>query len=120
MTDVPASRPMAPRRQQFIPALRFDVLTRLYDPVVAITSRERGFKRRLLEHARIKDGQSVLDLACGTGTLAIEVKAQVPKARVVAIDADPAILGRARRKAKEASAKIAPDQALSTEMPIQA
>ena len=111
---------MSTRSSQFIPALRYDVLTRLYDPVVAVTSRERGFKRRLLEHARIKDGQSVLDLACGTGTLAIEVKAQVPKARVVAIDADPAILGRARRKAKEAGVKIELDQGLSTEMPYEA
>src|SRR5438067_7459849 len=111
---------MAGRRQQFVPALRYDVLTRLYDPVVALTSRERGFKRRLLEHAQIKDGESVLDLACGTGTLTIEVKEQVPKARVVGVDADPAILARARRKAKEAGVKIELDQGLSTELPYEA
>ena len=79
---------MAPRSRQFIPALRFDSLTRIYDPVVALTTREQGFKRRLLEHARVKDGESVLDLACGTGTLAIAVKMDVPKAKLSAIDAD--------------------------------
>ena len=105
------------RRGQFIPALRFDALTRLYDPVVAITSRERGFKNRLLEHAKIKNGESVLDLACGTGTLAIEIKKRVPKAVVHGLDADPRILGRAMRKAKDAGTKIAFEQGVSTEMP---
>ena len=110
---------MSTRSSQFIPALRYDVLTRLYDPVVAVTSRERGFKRRLLEHARIKDGESVLDLACGTGTLAIAVKQEVPKAGVEGIDADPAILARARRKAKDAGVKIDFDEGLSTELPYE-
>jgi len=105
------------RRQQFVPALRFDALTRLYDPVVAITSRERGFKRRLLEHARIKDGESVLDLACGTGTLAIDVKKERPKARVSALDGDAGILTSARAKAREAGVKVEFERGLSTELP---
>lgn len=105
------------QRQQFIPALRFDALTRVYDPVVALSSREAAFKRRLLEHARVKDGESVLDLACGTGTLAIQTKLDAPKAKVSAIDADPAILDRARRKAEDAGVEIAFEQGVSTEMP---
>jgi ubiquinone/menaquinone biosynthesis C-methylase UbiE len=108
------------RRQQFIPALRFDALTRLYDPVVAITSREHGFKRRLLEHARIKDGEAVLDLACGTGTLAVEVKKERPKARVAALDGDRAILARARAKARDAGVKIDFQAGLSNELPYDA
>jgi ubiquinone/menaquinone biosynthesis C-methylase UbiE len=108
---------MARRSRQFIPALRYDVLTRLYDPVVALTTRERGFKTRLLEHARIKDGESVLDLACGTGTLAIAVKASAPKAKVAGLDADPAILSRARRKAKDAGVKLELTHGVSTELP---
>ena len=111
---------MAGRRQQFVPALRFDALTRLYDPVVALTSRERGFKRRLLEHARIKDGEAVLDLACGTGTLAIEVKKDRPKAKVSALDGDRAILTRARAKAKDAGVKVEFQQGLSNELPYDA
>jgi ubiquinone/menaquinone biosynthesis C-methylase UbiE len=108
------------RRQQFIPALRFDALTRIYDPVVALTSRERGFKRRLLEHAAISDGERVLDLACGTGTLAIEIKKGASKAKVSALDADPAILERARAKAREAGVKIIFDQGFSNELPYDA
>src|SRR3954452_6179651 len=111
---------MAGSRQQYVPALRFDSLTRLYGPIVALTSRERGFKRRLLEHARIKDGESVLDLACGTGTLAIEIKKQNPKAKVSALDGDRPILARARAKAKEAGVKIAFERGLSNELPYDA
>jgi len=111
---------MAGSRRQYVPALRFDALTRLYDPVVAITSRERGFKRRLLEHAQIKDGESVLDLACGTGTLAIEIKKERPGAKVSAIDGDRTILTRARAKAKEAGVKVDFKRGLSNELPYEA
>jgi ubiquinone/menaquinone biosynthesis C-methylase UbiE len=92
----------------------------LYDPVVALTSRERGFKRRLLEHARIKDGESVLDLACGTGTLAIEIKKDHPKAKVSALDGDSQILQRAKRKAKDAGVKVNFQQGLANELPYDA
>src|SRR3954468_3582816 len=111
---------MAGRRQQFVPALRFDALTRLYDPVVALTSREHAFKRRLLEHARIKDGESVLDLACGTGTLAIEVKKERPKGKVSALDGDRSILTRARAKAKDAGVKVSFERGMSNELPYDA
>ena len=111
---------MADRRQRFVPALRFDALTRLYDPVVAVTSREGAFKRRLLEHARIKDGEAVLDLACGTGTLAIEIKKASPKAKVSALDGDRAILQRARGKAKDAGVKIEFQRGMSNELPYDA
>jgi ubiquinone/menaquinone biosynthesis C-methylase UbiE len=111
---------VAGRRQQFVPALRFDALTRVYDPVVALTSREAAFKRRLLEHARIKDGESVLDLACGTGTLAIEIKKAHPKAKVSALDGDKSILARAKSKAKNAGVKIDFQRGMSNELPYDA
>jgi SAM-dependent methyltransferase len=111
---VPASR------QRFVPALRLDPLTRIYDPVVALTSREQGFKRRLLEHARIKDGESVLDLACGTGTLAIAIKRARPMAKVSCLDADRAILAQARWKAKEAGVGIDFQRGLAHDLPYDA
>jgi ubiquinone/menaquinone biosynthesis C-methylase UbiE len=111
---------VADRRQHFVPALRFDALTRIYDPVVAITSREGAFKRRLLEHARVKNGEAVLDLACGTGTLAVEVKKGNPQAKVSGIDGDGAILQRAKAKAKESGVKIDFQRGMSNELPYDA
>jgi ubiquinone/menaquinone biosynthesis C-methylase UbiE len=123
MTDAPipvSVAPVAGRPQQFVPALRFDALTRIYDPVVALTSREAAFKRRLLEHARIKDGEAVLDVACGTGTLAIDVKKDRPKAKVAAIDGDAAILARAKQKAADAGVKVDFRRGLANELPYDA
>jgi ubiquinone/menaquinone biosynthesis C-methylase UbiE len=54
--------------KRYAPALGYDVLTSLYDPVVALTTREKTLKGRLVEQADVQDGHSVLDLACGTGT----------------------------------------------------
>jgi ubiquinone/menaquinone biosynthesis C-methylase UbiE len=123
MTDAPIPvtvGAVAGRQQRFVPALRFDALTRAYDPVVAITSREGAFKRRLLQHARIKDGEAVLDLACGTGTLAIEIKKNKPKALVSALDGDRSVLARAKAKAKEAGVKVNFQRGLSNELPYDA
>ncbi len=108
---------MAAREDRFIPALRFDFLTRLYDPLVAATTRERTFKRRVLDRANLQDGESLLDLACGTGTLAIAAAEQVPRAAIRGIDGDPAILERARSKRAVADAQIEFDEGLSTDLP---
>ena len=44
---------------RFVSALGVKRLTSLYDPVVRATTRERTFKRRLLDQAAIQPGQSV-------------------------------------------------------------
>jgi ubiquinone/menaquinone biosynthesis C-methylase UbiE len=85
--------------------------------VVALTSRESAFKRRLLQHARIKNGESVLDLGCGTGTLAIAIKKEIPKAKVTGLDADRAILRQAKTKAKDAGVNVSFDRGLAHELP---
>jgi SAM-dependent methyltransferase len=106
-----------PSEDRFIPALRFDRLTALFDPVVAVTTRERHVKRRVLERAAIRGGEEVLDLACGTGTLALAALRDAPRARVTGVDGDPAILRQARAKAEAAGAAISFDVGLSTELP---
>jgi ubiquinone/menaquinone biosynthesis C-methylase UbiE len=103
----------------YVPALRFRALTRIYDPVVRATTREAEFKRRLLDQAGIEPGHRVLDLACGTGTLAIEAKLREPGAELVGVDGDPEMLARAREKAAAAGVEIVFDEGLSTELPYE-
>lgn len=81
----------------FIPALRFHALTRLYDPVVRLTTREAAIKRRLVAGLG-QDVQSLLDLGSGTGTLLSLVRSAYPTARLVGLDADPRIIALARGK----------------------
>ena len=103
----------------YVPALRFPALTRLYDPVVRLTSLEGRFKELLVEQAAPAPGQRILDLGCGTGTLAIQVKRRQPAAEVVGLDADPQMLAKARAKAAEAGAELQLDEGFSTELPYE-
>ncbi len=106
-----------PQTADYKPALRFAALTWLFDPVVASLSREQAFKRRVVDHAAIRPGEAVLDLGCGTGTLAILAHASQPAASYTGLDADPAILERARAKVASVRAPISFDQGLATELP---
>jgi len=102
----------------YLPALRWKALTPLFDYVVRITTRERSSKLKLIEQAGIAPGDAVLDLGCGTGTLAIWLKQRVSGARVTGLDADPDVLSRARRKAFAASTPLKFVEASSTELPF--
>jgi ubiquinone/menaquinone biosynthesis C-methylase UbiE len=104
-------------RDGYLPALRFPALTRFYDPLIRLTTRESLFKARLVEQARSEPGQRVLDLGCGTGTLALLVKARQPAADVVGLDADPEMLDQARSKAEQAGVELRLDEGFSTELP---
>ncbi|HZA90506.1 MAG TPA: methyltransferase domain-containing protein [Solirubrobacterales bacterium] len=105
--------------ERYLPALRFPGLTRFFDPFIRLAMPERRFKQRLLEQAAPKPGQRVLDLGCGTGTLAIMVKGAEPAAEVVGLDADPEILERARAKAEGAGVEVQLDRGFSTELPYE-
>src|SRR5713101_5074833 len=84
-------------------AARYDLLVTLLT-----LGRERRFRERLLEPARLESGESVLDIGCGTGTLAIAAKRRVEPSGVVrGIDASPEMIARAQRKADKAGADIA-------------
>jgi ubiquinone/menaquinone biosynthesis C-methylase UbiE len=103
-------------QRKFLPALRFERLTPLFDLVAALTTRERSSKGRVLELAGLRSGDAVLDVGCGTGTLAIAAASQAAVS-VVGLDADPAILRRARSKAEAANADVQFDEGFSTELP---
>jgi ubiquinone/menaquinone biosynthesis C-methylase UbiE len=102
----------------FIPALRFSALTRFYDPVVRLTTRERRVKQALVEAAAIPEGATILDLGCGTGTLTVWLKQQHPNTRVIGLDADPVILAIARGKAEQASVDVEFIEANAIDIPL--
>jgi len=105
-------------RARYIPALRFDALTPLYDPLVALTTRETRFKRRLLDQASLASGQRVLDVGCGTGTLAVEAWQARPGVVVAGLDGDQAVLGRAARKVAEEDAAVVLSEGFSDALPF--
>jgi ubiquinone/menaquinone biosynthesis C-methylase UbiE len=107
-----------PPQSGYLPALRWRALTPLFDFVVRVTTRERTSKLKLIDQAGIGGGDSVLDLGCGTGTLAVWLKQRVTEAQVTGLDVDPDVLSRARRKAFAASTPVEFVEASSTELPF--
>jgi ubiquinone/menaquinone biosynthesis C-methylase UbiE len=97
---------MAADSEKYIPALRFDFLTRFFDPLVRVTTREYTFKRALIAQANLQNDQTILDIACGTGTLAVGIKKRFPEINIYAIDADAEILEMAREKAARNNTEI--------------
>jgi ubiquinone/menaquinone biosynthesis C-methylase UbiE len=108
---------MEPAR--IIPALRFDALTRLFDPVVRVTTRERLFKRLLVEQVNLQPGHRVVDVGCGTATLAIQLKQSCAAARVVGLDADENVLEIARTKVRAEHVDIELHQGMAWEIPVE-
>jgi len=101
----------------YLPALRFRVLTPLFDRVAQMTTRESRFKDVLVEQAALQDRLDVLDVGCGTGTLALLIKRRNPTCEVTGLDADPQIIEIAARKAAAAGVHLKLDVALSNALP---
>ena len=87
-----------------------------YDLLLALVTlgREGTIREKMLDLAKLEPGESVLDVGCGTGTLAIAAKRRVgATGSVYGIDASPEMIVRARTKAKRATADIAFETALA-------
>jgi len=103
----------------YLPAAGHDWFLPLYDPITRLLGGDAA-RQALLDHAAIRSGHRVLDVGCGTGTLAVQVKRLHPDVEVVGVDPDSKALERARRKAERASVAVQFDGGYSTELPYPA
>ncbi len=83
---------------RYVPANGRFLPTALYDRSIAITMREGAWRPRLVRDVLNGDPREVLDLGCGTGTLAIAMARAGGRARITGIDGDAEILDIARAK----------------------
>ena len=81
--------------------------------------KERELRERTLSLAGLREGDTVLDVGCGTGTLAIAASRHVGAAgRVRGIDASPPMIARATRKAAKAAVEATFQVALAESLPF--
>ena len=97
---------MASADRRYVPALGYHWLTPVYDLTVAAATREGRWRAALIGAIDPQPGDVILDIGCGTGTLAARVKRLQPDAHVIGLDPGPAILRRARAKAARAGVAV--------------
>jgi demethylmenaquinone methyltransferase/2-methoxy-6-polyprenyl-1,4-benzoquinol methylase len=89
----------------------FDRIAGVYDLLNSAMSAglHHRWRQRAADLARIGPGDRVLDVACGTGDLSLELASRVtPAGEVVGSDFSNAMLDRARAKAAKASRQVGP------------
>jgi ubiquinone/menaquinone biosynthesis C-methylase UbiE len=95
-------------------AFRYDLLVWF-----ASLGRERAFRQKILSLAKLRPGESVLDVGCGTGTLAIAAKQRVgPSGAVYGIDASPEMIARAGKKARKAGVDVLFKNGAAEDLPL--
>jgi ubiquinone/menaquinone biosynthesis C-methylase UbiE len=86
-------------QRDYLPAAGIDAFLPFYDLTTKLMGADRA-RRELLDQAALKSGQHVLDIGCGTGTLAILLKRRFPRIEIIGLDPDPKALTRAKAKAR--------------------
>ena len=86
----------------FTPALGRVAPARFFDFVVALT-RERLWRALVAMHVAPQPGHVIVDIGCGTGSLALLLSRLEPSARIIGLDPDPEVLAVAQRKAADAA-----------------
>jgi len=90
----------------FTPALGHSWLSDVYDPAIALLTRERVWRRALVEALDPRAGERIVDVGCGTGSLAARIKERAPGSQVLGIDPDRDILDRARHKMRSLRVEV--------------
>ena len=97
---------MTDTNHDFIPALGKAGNIDRYDAVLALMTREKRWRSEFVRLIAPGDGETIVDIGCGTGTLAIALQAEAPGSHIFGIDPDPAILEIARQKAGNSRARV--------------
>ncbi len=90
-----------------------------YDGYNKLGGMGEAFRKQIVDVAELKQGESVLDCGCGTGTLAIIAKRHVgPEGRVCGVDLSKDQLKRARSKAQKEGLAIEFHEGSIDELPF--
>lgn len=92
--------------RSYVPALGDHRLSPFYDATIALMTCERTWRRAFVKQIAPEPRDVILDLGCGTGSLAVQLKKACPGASIYGVDPDPDILTRAEEKARDADVLV--------------
>ena len=107
---------MTDTQRTYLPAAGKDWALPFYDPFVKLFGGDSA-RKVLLDQAALHAGLRVLDIGCGTGTLAVLAKRLHPDVSVAGLDPDPKALARARQKADRLHLAVQFDRGFSDQLP---
>jgi len=87
----------------YTPPLGYDWLTPVYDTAIGALTREHVWRSAFIKQIDPSPDDRILDVGCGTGTLAVALKQMAPQADIIGIDPDRHALARAAAKANAES-----------------
>jgi len=90
----------------FTPALGPRGSIGLYDHVIALLTREKQWRAKLLAALAPENGETIVDIGAGTASMAILIKTKRPGVRMIALDPDPDIRLIAEKKAAKAGTDL--------------
>ena len=90
----------------FTPPLGYAALTPLYDRAIRLMTREPVWRPRLVEYIGAANGETIIDVGSGTGSLAIAIAAAAPGCVVYGVDPDADAIKIARDKAARSGSKV--------------
>ena len=105
--------------RKYLPAAGFAWALPFYDWITRLLGFDRA-RQALLDHTELRTGHRVLDVGCGTGSLAVSIKRLHEDVEVVGLDPDPKALARGQRKARDAGIFVQFDRGFSDQLPYPA
>ena len=110
--------------ERYVPAAGRAWLTGIYDPVMALTMRERAFRAALVKSVLAEPRPRLMvDVGCGTGTLIAQLAVADRSLQIIGVDGDEQVLARAREKTAAADAAMLGERVgfrkgLADELPV--
>lgn len=102
----------------YIPALKYNWLTKFYDFLIQAFLKEKSWKTFLIQSFSNKSPHAILDIGTGTATLSIMMKQAYPQANIAGLDGDEKILAIARSKVRQQNLDIDLIKGMSYQLPF--
>lgn len=101
-----------------IPPAAFDCMTKYYDAITELFGFGKNFKRRVLDMLEAKDGETLLDVGSGTGTLLACAARALPHSQLIGVDPDHGALAIAKRKVAPWGSRVTLHEASAENLPL--